>query len=258
MSDFELAPVWISLRVASVATALTFVAGTLAAWGMVYYRGRWRSLIESVLIAPLVLPPTVVGFGLLLVLGRRGVVGKLLAQWDLSLIFSWYGAVIAATVVAFPLMYRTALGSFEQIDGNLLAAARTLGAGGGRVFGRVMIPLALPGILAGVTLAFARALGEFGATLMVAGNIPGRTQTLPMYIYFAVQAGNMRAAWIGSGVILALSLGMLTGVNLWFRHQRPPRPHPGIPGGSGHPAPLAYPRIPRPPLLAFGWISANG
>lgn len=180
MPDFELAPVWISLRVASVATALTFVAGTLAAWGMVDYRGRWRSLIEAVLIAPLVLPPTVVGFGLLLVLGRRGVVGQLLAQWDLSVIFSWYGAVIAATVVAFPLMYRTALGSFQQIDGNLLAAARTLGAGRGQVFWRVMIPLALPGILAGVTLAFARALGEFGATLMVAGNIPGRTQTLPM------------------------------------------------------------------------------
>ncbi len=223
MPDFELAPVWISLKVASVATALTFVAGTLAAWGMVDYRGRWRSLIEAVLIAPLVLPPTVVGFGLLLVLGRRGGVGKLLAQWDLSVIFSWYGAVIAATVVAFPLMYRTALGSFQQIDGNLLAAARTLGARRERVFARVMIPLALPGILAGVTLAFARALGEFGATLMVAGNIPGRTQTLPMYIFFAVQAGNMRAAWIGSGVILALSLGMLTGVNLWFRRPLPVR-----------------------------------
>ncbi|MEN9222977.1 MAG: ABC transporter permease subunit, partial [Thermostichus sp. BF3_bins_97] len=121
--------------------------------------------------------------------------------------------------MAFPLMYRTALGAFQQIDGNLLAAARTLGAGRGRVFGRVMIPLALPGIVAGVTLAFARALGEFGATLMVAGNIPGRTQTLPMFVFLAVQAGNLRAALIGSGVILALSLGLLTLVNLWF-HRR--------------------------------------
>ncbi len=237
MPDFDLAPLWISLKVASVATALTVVAGLLAAWGMVYYRGRWRSLIETVLIAPLVLPPTVIGFALLLVLGRRGVVGKFLAQWDISVIFSWYGAVIAATVVAFPLMYRTALGSFQQIDGNLLAAARTLGAGRGRVFSQVMIPLALPGIVAGVTLAFARALGEFGATLMVAGNIPGRTQTLPMFIYFAVQAGNMQAAWIGSGVILALSLGMLAGVNLWFRGPFQPRSTQGSLAVSATPSP---------------------
>ncbi|MCJ2541903.1 molybdate ABC transporter permease subunit [Thermostichus vulcanus] len=219
MSDYNLSPLWISLRIAGLATAITFVLGTLAAYGMLHYRGRWRSLIEAVLIAPLVLPPTVVGFALLLVFGRRTILGQLLASLDLSVIFTWYAGVITAVVVALPLMYRTALGSFQQIDPTLLAAARTLGASGVRVFGQVLLPLALPGILAGVTLSFARALGEFGATLMLAGNIPGRTQTLSMAIFFAVQAGDMRGAALGSALILMLSLGVVTGVNLWFQRQ---------------------------------------
>jgi molybdate ABC transporter permease protein len=219
MSDYDLSPLWISLRIAGLATGITFVLGILAAYGMLHYRGRWRSLIEALLFAPLVLPPTVVGFLLLLVFGRRTILGQLLASLNLSVIFTWYAGVITAVVVALPLMYRTALGSFQQIDPTLLAAARTLGASGIRVFGRVLLPLALPGLLAGVTLSFARALGEFGATLMLAGNIPGRTQTLSMSIFFAVQAGDMGGAALGSALILMLSLGVVTAANLWFQLQ---------------------------------------
>lgn len=225
MSDYDLSPLWISLRIAGLATGITFGVGTLAAYGMLHYRGRWRSLIEAILLAPLVLPPTMVGFLLLLLFGRRTLLGQLLASLNLSVIFTWYAGVITAAVVALPLMYRTALGAFQQIDPTLVAAARTLGASRAKIFAQVLIPLALPGILAGVTLSFARALGEFGATLMLAGNIPGRTQTLSMAIFFAVQAGDMRGAAISSALVLMLSLGVMTAVNLWFQRrpwQRPP------------------------------------
>ncbi|PSN76377.1 molybdate ABC transporter permease subunit, partial [filamentous cyanobacterium CCP4] len=183
-------------------------------------RGRGKSLIEAVLVAPLVLPPTVVGFLLLLLLGRNGPLGASLTSLGLNLVFTWYGAVIAATVVAFPLMYRTALGAFEQIDPALIQVARTLGAREGRIFWRILLPLSVPGLLAGLTLAFARALGEFGATLMVAGNIPGRTQTMPMAIYFAVEAGAMQEAWVWVAIILTVSLSGIIAANLWQVQRR--------------------------------------
>lgn len=210
---FDLSPLWISLKIASIATIATFFVGITAANWMLHYRGRWRSLIEGVLVSPLILPPTVVGFLLLLLLGRNG-----LGQWlppDFSIVFTWYGAILTATVVAFPIMYRTALGAFEQIDADLQRTARTLGASAHKVFWQVTLPLALPGILAGVTLAFARALGEFGATLMLAGNIPGQTQTMPMAIYFAVEAGANREAWFWSVSILVISLSAISAVNVW-------------------------------------------
>lgn len=260
MSDYDLSPLWISLRIAGLATGITFGVGTLAAYGMLHYRGRWRSLIEALLLAPLVLPPTMVGFLLLLLFGRRTLLGQLLASLNLSVIFTWYAGVITAAVVALPLMYRTALGAFQQIDPTLVAAARTLGASRAKIFTRVLIPLALPGILAGVTLSFARALGEFGATLMLAGNIPGRTQTLSMAIFFAVQAGDMRGAAISSALVLGLSLGVMTAVNLWFQRrpwQRPPsrplpprrNPPPHHPRGAGsraggHAHPGSYRQLP--------------
>ena len=216
----SLSPLWISLKVASLATVIAFFVGVAVAYWMLGYRGPGKSLIEGFLVAPLVLPPTVVGFLLLLVFGRNGPLGALLQALGMRIIFTWYGAVIAATVVAFPLMYRTALGAFEQIDPALMQVARTLGAREGRIFWRILLPLAGPGLLAGLTLSFARALGEFGATLMVAGNIPGRTQTMPMAIYFAVEAGAMAEAWGWVAIILTVSLSGILMANVWQAQQR--------------------------------------
>jgi len=218
--EFDLSPLWISLKSSTIATFFTFFLGIAAARWMLSTRIRGKALIEGIFISPLVLPPTVVGFLLLLLFGRNGAIGQLLLKFDLTIIFTWQAAVITATVVSFPLMYKTALGSFEQIDPNLLNAARTLGASEWQVFWRIMLPLAWPGILAGTILAFARALGEFGATLMLAGNIPGQTQTIPMAIYFAVEAGDMRQAGIWVLIILSLSLSVLTLVNYWTDLQR--------------------------------------
>ncbi|MEM8603463.1 MAG: molybdate ABC transporter permease subunit [Cyanobacteria bacterium P01_H01_bin.121] len=221
-------PLWISLKVASCATLIAFVSGTaIAAW-MLNYRGRWRSLLEGLFVAPLVLPPTVVGLVLLMLLGRNSPVGALLAHFNLSLVFTWAGAVIAATVVAFPLMYRTALGAFQQLDPTLPQVARTLGASDRRVFWQVILPLSTSGLIAGLTLSFARALGEFGATLMVAGNIPGRTQTLPMAVYFAVEANALTEAIGWAAVIIALSLAVIMITNYW-QHRRTQRVQTGKP-----------------------------
>jgi len=211
----DLSPLWISLKTALLATFITFFLGISAAYWMLGYRGKGKSLIEGIFVAPLILPPTVVGFLLLLFFGKNGPVGKLLEPFDTTIVFTWYGAAIAATVVSFPLMYKTALGAFSQIDANLLRVARTLGAKEFTIFWRISLPLAFPGILAATTLAFARALGEFGATLMLAGNIPGQTQTMPMAIYFAVEAGAMNEAWFWSIVIMIVSLSGIIIANLW-------------------------------------------
>ncbi len=210
---FDLSPIWISLRIAAIATSITCCLGITAAHFMQRYRGRGRSLLDSLFLAPLVLPPTVLGFLLLLLLGKNSPLGSLLSNLGISVVFTWYAAVLTAIVVAFPLMYKTALGAFEQIDSNLQQAARTLGASELTVFWRITLPLTLPSLLAGTTLAFARALGEFGATLMLAGNIPGRTQTLPMAIYFAVEASDFREAALWSSATLILSLGSIALVN---------------------------------------------
>ncbi len=218
--EFDLSPLWLSLKTAAAATVITFFLGIAAARWMVGYRGRGRGLIDGLLISPLVLPPTVVGFLLLLLFGKNGPIGQLLLQVGVTVIFSWSATVITATVVAFPLMYKTAQGAFEQIDANLLRAARTLGASEGKVFWRVILPLAWPGVVAGTILAFARALGEFGATLMLAGNIPGQTQTIPVAIYAAVDAGDMKQASIWVLVVLSISLTVLTAVNYWSNGRR--------------------------------------
>ncbi len=216
----DLSPLWISLKVSLLATVFTFFAGIAVAYWMQNYRGKGKSLLEGILISPLILPPTVVGFLLLLLFGKNGPAGQLLLSFDFSIVFTWYGAVITAMVVSFPLMYRTALGAFEQVDSNLLAVARTLGASEWSVFCRILLPLALPGVLAGAVLAFARALGEFGATLMLAGNIPGQTQTIPMAIYFAVEAGAINEAWFWAVIILLMSLSGIVAVNFWRDQQQ--------------------------------------
>ena len=211
----DLSPLWISLKVSLIATTITFGMGTSVAYKMYHYRGKARSLIEGLLIAPLILPPTVVGFILLVLLGKNGILGQMLAQWHLQLVFTWYAAVLAAIVVSFPLMYRAALGAFEQIDSLLLDAARLEGASEVTVFWYIALPLAIPGILAGTILAFARALGEFGATLMIAGNIPGQTQTMPMAIYFAVEAGAIQEGWFWTIIVVCISLVGIIIVNSW-------------------------------------------
>ncbi|KAF3890742.1 MULTISPECIES: molybdate ABC transporter permease subunit [Nostocales] len=216
---YDLSPLWISLKTSLLATFITFFLGIAAAYWMLGYRGKGKSFIEGIFVSPLILPPTVVGFLLLLLFGKNGPLGKLMEPLNFSVVFTWYGAAIAATVVSFPLMYRTALGAFEQIDSNLLRVARTLGAKESTIFWRISLPLALPGVLAATTLAFARALGEFGATLMLAGNIPGQTQTIPMAIYFAVEGGAIHEAWFWSIAIIAISLSGIIAANLWQENQ---------------------------------------
>jgi molybdate transport system permease protein len=225
MPDFS--PLWISLKTATIALIIIFFLGIAAAYWMLGYRGRWKSLIEAVFVAPLILPPTVLGFILLLLFGKNGPLGQLLDLFNFRVVFTWYAAIITATVVAFPLMYKTTLGAFEQVDANLLQVARTLGASEGKIFWRLLLPLSFPGVLAGLTLAFARALGEFGATLMLAGNIPGQTQTIPMAIFFAVEAGAMTEAWIWVFIIILISLSGIIAVNLWQSQRKQQLGRPG-------------------------------
>lgn len=179
-------------------------------------------MADGLLIMPLLLPPTVVGFLLLLVFGNRGLLGRALSEWGMPIVFTWPGAVIAAAVVTFPLIYRTARGAFEQVDPDLPDAARTMGAGEWSLFWRVVLPLSWPGITAGIILSFARALGEFGATLMLAGNIPGKTQTMPIAIYFAVEGGKRDAALIWTGIMITVATVSILALNYWsYRRQNP-------------------------------------
>jgi len=215
----DLSPIRLSLEVSVAATAVVTLLGTLVAGWRVRRRGVIFELLDGVFLLPLVLPPTVVGFLLLLMLGRASPIGEFIYQLGLRLVFSWNAAVIAATVTTFPLMYMTARAALEQVDASLAEAARTLGAGEGRIFREILLPLAWPGLAAGMVLTFARALGDFGATLILAGNIPGRTQTLPLAIFFAVEAGDTQEAVRWSLVTVAISLAALGALNLWTRHR---------------------------------------
>jgi molybdate transport system permease protein len=208
-------PLWISLATSVTATLITLIVGLAAAAWRQRRSGPAMALVDGILILPLVLPPTVVGFLLLLLFGRRGPLGKLLLEFGATVVFSWPATVIAATVVAFPLMYLTARAALEQVDPNLPQAARTLGASEWRVFWEIALPLAWPGVLAGTILSFARALGEFGATLMLAGNIPGKTETIPIAIYFAVEANEWQFAVAWCVVDVAISLALLGGLYYW-------------------------------------------
>lgn len=202
-ADF-LIPLRLTLQVASLATLISLVLGVAAAYLLTRYRFPGRDLLDAVLTLPLVMPPTVLGYYILVVIGRRGILGQWLQETlGVSLMFSWQGAVVAAAVVSFPLVFKSARAGLEGVAANYENAARTMGAGELEVFLRVSLPLAFPSIVAGGMLAFARAMGEFGATLMVAGNIPGKTQTLSLAVYSAVQAGNDGLAnWL----VLVISL----------------------------------------------------
>ena len=208
----ELAPFIVTLKTASTATFLAFFIGIGLAYAVVRMR-HGQGIADAVITLPMVLPPTVVGFFLLLLMGKRSTIGQFLLQFDVSIVFTWKAAVISAVIVSMPLMYRTARGAFEQIDQNILNAARTLGVSEWKIFWHLMIPNAKHGILAGLVLTFTRALGEFGATIMFAGNIPGVTQTMSTAIYSAVQANDYDLAFQWAMALCIFSLVFIVAVN---------------------------------------------
>lgn len=205
-----LPPLLLTLKVSLIATLLSGIVGILCAVLIARSRLWLRDALDGVLMLPMVLPPTVLGYYLIVVVGRNGPLGRWLeAQFGISLMFSWQGAVLAASVVSLPLIYKAARAAFEEVDRSLEDAARLLGSGELAVFVRVSLPLALRGIAAGLMLAFARAMGEFGATLMIAGNLPGKTQTLSLAIYDAVQAGDDAGAGALSLLMSVVCIALL-------------------------------------------------
>lgn len=207
-------PIRLSLQVALIASILSTVFGVALAWPMSRSKVKGKILLETAFMLPLVLPPTVVGFLLLILLGRRSWIGQF-AEWLFSapIIFSWGAAVIASVVVSFPLVYQTMKTGFHTIDQQITDAARSSGANEWQVFRYITLPLAFPSVITAYILSFARSLGEFGATLMIAGNIPGKTQTVPTAIFVAVDSGNMTMAWLWtiSMVVISFLLLLLTG-----------------------------------------------
>lgn len=200
-------PVIISLKTAGVSIAVTFFLGILAAWMVISMKNDWwKGVVDALFTLPLVLPPTVAGFFLLYLFGVKRPLGRFFIDYfGVKIVFSWGATVIAAVVMSFPLMYRSARGAFEQVDPDLCSAARTLGMSEWAIFRRIIFANAHPGIVSGGVLAFARGLGEFGATAMLAGNIAGKTRTLPMAVYSEVAAGNVDQAYSYVLVITAIA-----------------------------------------------------
>jgi molybdate transport system permease protein len=214
----DYSPLVISLKTSFFATLMAFMLGLLAA-SQVRKTKRLRGFIDGVLILPMVLPPTVLGFALLVVFGKNGMLGRILDTFGMNIIFSWEATLIAATVAAFPLMYRSILSAFDDIDANLIYAAKTLGMSNVEIFWKIVFPNALSGITGGIVLGFARAMGEFGATIMVAGNIQGETRTIPIAIYTAVQSGDRATAYRWTGIIIMISLLMIVLMNCLNRQK---------------------------------------
>ncbi|WP_274651425.1 molybdate ABC transporter permease subunit [Paenibacillus humicola] len=203
-------PVRLSLQIGLLSSIAALVAGTGIAWLLSRRAFRGKLLVETALMLPLLLPPSVVGFLLLVLLGRRSWAGRFI-EWLFSapIVFTWWAAAVASCVVAFPLVYQTMKTGFASVDRNLEDAARSIGAGEWQVFRHVTLPLTYRPLLTAYILGFARGLGEFGATLMIAGNIPGKTQTIPTAIYIAVDAGNTTMAWAWTGSIIVISFLLL-------------------------------------------------
>lgn len=211
-------PVILSLKVAVISLLFIFVLGIATALLMTRKQFPGKAVIESLITMPMVLPPVVTGFALLLLIGKNGPVGKLMTAWfDVQLMFTQTAAVLAAVVIAFPLMYQSAKAALQSIDNSLEDAARTLGASELRVILTVTLPLAVPGLVAGGVLAFSRALGEFGATIMIAGNIPGKTQTIPIAIYFAAESNDLAEAGYYVAVISIITFGAILWLNTWSK-----------------------------------------
>ncbi len=213
--QLELEPVWLSIKVSIIAVAMVLVLGTCLATLMLHTKFPGRNILESLILLPMVLPPSVLGFLLLLVFGKFGPVGKFLDYFGIHVLFSWIAAIIASTVVSLPIMYQSVKSALESVDPNLEQAARILGAGELKVLRTITFPLAWSGFISGIVLSFARALGEFGATLMIAGNIPGKTQTIPLAIYFASQSSDMTKAGILVSIMVVISFLSIFGLSLW-------------------------------------------
>lgn len=211
----EISPFILSVEVAFVSTIITFFVGIYAAIIIVRIK-KFSSLFDIIFTLPLVLPPTVVGFFLLLVFGRNSFIGGLFSKIGISFVFDLKGAILASFIVAFPLMYRTSRGAFEQIDNNIINAARTLGKSENWIFWKIILPNSWQSILSGTILAFTRSLGEFGATIMIAGNIPNKTQTISLAIYTAVQAGDKELAFKWVIIIVAISFVSVMMMNIFI------------------------------------------
>ena len=211
-------PIILSIRVALVATAIAFFLGIFFAYLLTKKKVPGKNIWETILILPMILPPSIVGYLLLKLFGKRGPIGAFLIDtFGIQVVFTWIACVIAATVVALPLMYQNAKGAFQSVDPTLEIAARTLGSSSFKVFRTVTMPLSIPGIVSGIVLTFARALGEFGATLMLAGNIPGRTQTIPTAIYYSVVTGKEDEAMNLVVVMVIFSFALVFGLNMWLK-----------------------------------------
>jgi molybdate transport system permease protein len=218
----EWQPVWLSIKVALASLVFVVIFGVASAYAMRKWDFPGKTALEAIFSLPLVMPPVVTGFLLLILIGKQGPVGKFLEEaFQTQIIFTPYAAVLAGSVVAFPLMYQSTKAAFQSIDSKLEDAARTLGANEWRVFWTVTLPLAWHGLVSGIVLSFARALGEFGATIMVAGNIPGKTQTIPLAIYFAAESNDMTQAGLYVMIISLLTFFMIFGVNMWVRKINP-------------------------------------
>ncbi|HAU86291.1 MAG TPA: molybdate ABC transporter permease subunit [Lachnospiraceae bacterium] len=208
-------PFYISLKTGIVATFVCFFLGIWTAWWVMKARARVRMIVDGILTLPLVLPPTVAGFFLLLLFSRRRPVGIFLYdQFGIKVVQTWLGCLIAASIIAFPLMYRNARAAFEQVDKNLIYAGRTLGMSEFTIFRKVLLPNAKPGIASGTILTFARALGEYGATSMIAGNIPGKTATVSQEIAMVLQDGNYEKAMLWSVIVLGVAFVVIVGMNM--------------------------------------------
>ncbi|MGO1059140.1 molybdate ABC transporter permease subunit [Planococcus sp. FY231025] len=213
---YDLSPFALSLKVALISTLFVFFFSLFLARFMSRRIFFGKSFVEALILLPLVLPPTVIGFGLIFLFGINGPLGSLLEEWfGVRIVFTWVGAVIASFIVSVPLMYQSTLAAFEKVDPRWENVARTLGMSEWRIFRTITFPLAWPGIFAGLILSFARGIGEFGATLMIAGYIPGQTETVPLAIYFAYEAGQMEKAWFWVIVISSLGLAGISWLNYW-------------------------------------------
>ncbi len=218
LAELDYSPLWVTLRTCGTAIVLVFFLGLAAAYFMLRVNKRAQDIFDTIFTIPMVLPPTVCGFLLLMLLGRNTAFGRFFIDIGFPLAFSWQATVSAAVVVAFPLMYRSARGAFEALDPNMLDAARTLGWSNGRIFVKLMLPLAWSSIASGTVLAFARALGEFGCTLFLAGNQLGSTRTIPIAIYFEWMNGNQAATWFWTIVLIVFSFLVILFINIWSRH----------------------------------------
>lgn len=215
-----LPPILLSLRIATIATIFSFLFGVFFAYILSRKRIPGKSIWETLLILPMVLPPSVMGYLLLIAFGKRGWIGGfLLETFHIQIVFTWVGAVIASCVVSLPLMYQNVKSAFISLDPIYERAAQTLGSSEWKIFRTVIFPLAWPGIISGIALAFARAIGEFGATMMIAGNIPGKTQTIPTAIYFAVESGNTGAANALVIIMVFFSFALILGLNAWLKQK---------------------------------------